>query len=207
MTKHHRLVTEIRDCRVCSKVLPHSPNPIISFSSHSQILIIGQAPGIKVHNSGIPWDDASGDRLRKWLGVEKNNFYNTQLFGIVPMGFCYPGKGRSGDLPPRSECAATWMDKVLKATKNVKLTILVGSYAQKYHLGELRKENLTATVRNWQEYLPKYFTLPHPSPRNNIWLSQNTWFESETLPALKSIIEGIIKCRLKAPSSEALARE
>lgn len=158
---------------------------MVSFSTQSKIVIIGQAPGSKVHASGTPWDDASGDRLREWLGVDKTVFYNPRVFALVPMGFCYPGRGKSGDLPPRPECSEKWMRPVFQHLKKRKLTLLVGQYAQEYFLGEQRESTLTETVCHWRKYLPEYFVLPHPSPRNNIWLKKNPWFENETLAALK----------------------
>ena len=188
-----KLIQEIKDCRVCEEFLSHGPNPVVSFSSSSKIIIIGQAPGIKVHQSGIPWDDASGERLRQWMGVSKEQFYNTQQFGIVPMGFCYPGKGKSGDLPPRPECADLWMERVLKYLKKREHILLIGQYAQNYFLKENKKKTLTETVKNWREYLPQYFVLPHPSPRNNIWLKKNEWFENETLPEFQKYIKKVTK--------------
>ena len=179
------LIKDIQSCTLCRDALPHEPNPVVSFSYASQILIIGQAPGVKVHRSGIPWNDASGERLRDWLDIPKDQFYNNQKFGIVPMGFCYPGKGKSGDLPPRPECAETWMAPILESLPKKKLTLLIGQYSQKYFLKERRKPTLTETVQSWKEYLPDYFVLPHPSPRNNIWLKKNPWFEKEALPQLR----------------------
>ncbi len=187
-----KLITEIESCVACKKQLPQKPRPVVSFSLSSKIIIIGQAPGIKVHNSGVPWDDASGKRLRGWLGVSSEQFYNNKNFGIVPMGFCYPGKGKSGDLPPRPECAELWMDRVLKTLKKRELIILIGQYAQNYFLNDLKKKNLTETVKSYREYLPDYFVLPHPSPRNNIWLRKNSWFEQRTVAELQRLINNII---------------
>jgi uracil-DNA glycosylase len=186
------LLSKIRACQVCKSKLPLKPNPIVAFSKQSKIVIIGQAPGTKVHNSGVPWNDASGERLRDWLGVDHNSFYDEQKFGIVPMGFCYPGKGKSGDLPPRPECAELWMDKILKHLSNRQLTLLVGQYSQAYFLGDAAKKTLTETVKNWQIYLPDYFVLPHPSPRNNIWLKKNPWFEKKVLKNLQKTIQNIL---------------
>lgn len=183
-----KLLKEIKSCRICEKELSHGPNPVVSFSSASKIIIIGQAPGIKVHRSGVPWDDASGERLRSWLNVTKEEFYDTRRFGIVPMGFCYPGKGKSGDLPPRPECAEKWMEPVLKTLKSAELIILIGQYSQNYFLKDTKGATLTETVKNWKNYLPKYFVLPHPSPRNNIWLKKNDWFEKKTVPELRVIL-------------------
>jgi uracil-DNA glycosylase len=148
-------------------------------------LIVGQAPGIRVHTTGIPWNDPSGDRLREWLQLDRATFYDEQRVAIIPMGFCYPGKGKSGDLPPRPECAPLWRPKLLPLLPNLQLTLLVGAYAQNYHLAGRRKATLTETVRAYQEYLPDIFPLPHPSPRNQFWLARNPWFAVECLPVLR----------------------
>ncbi len=182
------LIEEIRNCKICSSYL--TPNPVLNFSPDSKIMLVGQAPGVKVHNTGIPWNDASGQRLREWLGVRKEVFYDTTNFGIVPMAFCYPGKGKSGDLPPRKECSEAWMQKIL-STFHPKLTLLIGQYSHAYFLGRQRKETLTLTIKNWREYYPKFFVLPHPSPRNNIWLKKNPWF-NETLLVLKQKIKAVL---------------
>ena len=182
------LLAQIRSCTVCKKVLPNKPRPIVQAGISAKIIIIGQAPGTKVQNSGIPWDDASGNELRRWLGVTKEQFYNDKLFALVPMGFCYPGKGTSGDLPPRPECAPLWHEQLLKQMKKVQLTILIGQYAQNYYLNDTLKPALTETVRNYKAYLPTYLPLVHPSPRNRIWQKKNEWFENEVVPALQSIV-------------------
>jgi uracil-DNA glycosylase len=187
-----KLIDEIQSCIACKSSLPYKPKPVVSFSKFSKIIIIGQAPGIKVHNSGIPWDDASGKRLREWLGVSVEEFYNIKQFGIVPMGFCYSGKGKSGDLPPRPECAELWMNRVLGSIENIKVILLIGQYSQKYFLKQNMKKTLTETVKNWENYLPKYVVLPHPSPRNNIWLKKNAWFEKENITKLKKLIKKIM---------------
>jgi uracil-DNA glycosylase len=187
------LLAEIKNCRVCEQFLSDGPRPVVTAHPQSKIAIIGQAPGLKVHQSGIPWDDASGKKLREWLGVGPEQFYDERLIALVPMGFCYPGKGRSGDLPPRPECAPQWHDALLKKIPDLKLVLLIGTYAQKYYLGEASRKNLTDTVRAYKEYLPPYFPLPHPSPRNRFWLTKNPWFESEVLPDLKLKIEDILK--------------
>ncbi|MEZ4457002.1 MAG: uracil-DNA glycosylase family protein [Gemmatimonadales bacterium] len=149
------------------------------------LLIAGQAPGSRVHATGIPWDDPSGDRLRDWLGLDRETFYRADRVALVPMGFCYPGAGKSGDLPPRPECARDWHPRLLPLLRSVRLTIVIGTYAQAYHLGDRRRESLTATVAAWREYLPAAIPLPHPSPRNRIWLRRNAWFERELVPELQ----------------------
>lgn len=186
---YNNLTNTIKQCRVCEKFI--EPNPVLSMSVKSKIILIGQAPGRIVHETGIPWNDKSGDNLRHWLGVEKSAFYNTQKFGIMPIGFCYPGSNKSGDLPPRKECAPLWHDALLRETTNVKLIILIGQYAQKYYLKEKVKDTLTNTVMNFKNYLPQYFVLPHPSPRNNIWMAKNKWFEENVLPELRNKIKEI----------------
>lgn len=181
-----RLLKEVRACTLCRGKLPLPPRPVLQFSTVSPVVLVGQAPGIRVHESGINWNDPSGKRLREWLDVTDEDFYNTRHFSIVPMGFCYPGTGKSGDLPPRPECAEKWMKTVLRHIRRKKLIILIGQYAQQYFLGASRQATLTDTVRHWQDYLPRYFVLPHPSPRNNIWLRKNPWFEQEVIPALRA---------------------
>ncbi|MEZ5465800.1 MAG: uracil-DNA glycosylase family protein [Lysobacteraceae bacterium] len=179
------LLREIRACRLCESHLPLGPNPVLRASTSARILIIGQAPGTKVHESGIPWNDASGIRLRSWLEMDRETFYDEQRVAIVPMGFCYPGKGKSGDLPPRPECAATWHYRIWPLLPNIQLTLLIGHYAQLHMLGERRKKTLTDTVAAFSDYAPEYLPLPHPSPRNQLWLKKNPWFDSEVLPALR----------------------
>lgn len=187
-----QLLAEIRQCTVCKKHLPLGPRPVLDASKKSKILLIGQAPGTKVHASGVPWDDASGDRLRDWLGMDKATFYNPDNIAIVPMGFCYPGKGKSGDLPPRPECAPLWHAQLLAQMPGIKLTLLIGQYAQKYYLQDNARKNLTETVRAFREFLPQYFPLPHPSPRNNIWQKKNPWFQEELLPELENVVRHIL---------------
>ena len=182
------LLNKIQQCVLCKDVLPLGPNPVVQLSIHSKIIIIGQAPGKRVHETGIPWNDASGKKLRQWLDVDEATFYNPDIFSIMPMGFCYPGKGKSGDLPPRFECAPLWHPAILKIFESNPLIILIGQYAQRSYLKKRYKQNLTETVGNFREYLPAYFPLPHPSPRNQNWLKLNPWFAEEVLPELREII-------------------
>ncbi|MGY5355790.1 uracil-DNA glycosylase family protein [Wenyingzhuangia sp. IMCC45467] len=186
-----KLLQEIKACTICLPYLTNGVRPVLTAHPKSKIIIIGQAPGSIVHKTGIPWDDKSGERLRDWLGVDKKTFYNKEIFAIIPMGFCYPGKGKTGDLPPRKECAPTWHSLLLNQLQEVKLIILIGSYAQNYYLKNPRK-TLTETVKNHQIYLPEYMVLPHPSPRNNIWIKKNEWFIKNNIPYLKKIINSII---------------
>ncbi len=178
------LLKEIRGCTVCAASLPLGPRPVVSFEAGARVLIVGQAPGTAVHESGVPWDDPSGDTLRGWMKVSREAFYDPSTFAIVPMGFCYPGRGRSGDLPPRTECAPLWHPRILEQL-DVELTLLIGTYAQKAYLGETRKRTLTDTVRAWREYDRNILPLPHPSPRNRPWLAKNPWFDKEVLPVLR----------------------
>ncbi|MCG9544972.1 uracil-DNA glycosylase family protein [Vibrio sp. Isolate33] len=182
------LLKEIRQCTACEPHLSHGANPVIQAHPNARLLIIGQAPGIKVHESSIPWNDASGERLREWLGVDSDTFYDEQKVAIVPMGFCYPGKGKSGDLPPRPECAELWHQKVLQSLPNIQMTLLIGQYAQNYYLKERATKTLTETVKNWQAWAPEFLPLPHPSPRNNIWLKKNPWFENDVIPYIRQHI-------------------
>jgi uracil-DNA glycosylase len=180
-----KLLVEIEKCRTCEHVLPYAPRPVVRAHAAAPILIAGQAPGLRVHETGIPWNDPSGDRLRRWLGIGREEFYNPRLFAIVPMGFCYPGRGRSGDLPPRPECARQWLAPVLEHLSRRQLTLVIGQYAQRYYLGKGRKSSATETIRAWREYLPDFLPLPHPSGRNNGWLKKNPWFETDFLPELR----------------------
>lgn len=182
------LLEKISACTICSDFLPYAPKPILSFSKQSKILIVGQAPGQKAHDSGIPWNDASGDELRRWLNVDKAQFYDTEIFGIVPMGFCFPGRGKSGDLPPRPECAPKWHAEIITALPDIRLILLIGAYAQQYYLKERSFATLTENVSHYQMFLPKFLPLVHPSPRNRIWQKKNPWFEAEIIPELRAIV-------------------
>ena len=186
------LLQNIRQCTICQDHLPLGPRPVVSAHPKSKIVIIGQAPGTKVHASGIPWDDASGKQLREWLHVTTEQFYNPENFAIIPMGFCYPGKGKSGDLPPRPECAPEWHQQLFDFMPNVELVLLIGMYAQKYYLKKRAEKTLTETVAKYKTYLPKYIPLPHPSPRNRFWLTKNPWFHDEVLPVLRNHVQGIL---------------
>jgi uracil-DNA glycosylase len=185
------LLTEVRACTRCTAHLPLGPRPVVQMHSTAKILIAGQAPGRKVHASGIPFDDASGERLRDWLGISREVFYDAKKIALLPMGFCYPGTGKSGDLPPRPECADTWRASLLAHLKKRKLTIVIGQYAMAYHLPDERA-SLTETVQAWKKYWPQIVPLPHPSPRNNIWLKRNPWFEKELVPVLRKRVAGIV---------------
>ena len=188
-----KLLKEIRACEVCKAHLPLGPRPIVAANPHSKIVIIGQAPGTKVHKTGVPWDDPSGRQLRKWLGVTDAVFYDESKIALIPMGFCYPGKGKSGDLPPRTECAPLWHESMLNEMPNLEFVILIGMYAQKYYLRNTAKKTLTATVAAHETYLPKYLPLPHPSPRNRFWLIKNPWFEEKVVPELQQRVAKILK--------------
>lgn len=155
------------------------PRPVLQASKEARILLVGQAPGLKVHNSGVPWNDASGDRLREWLGITSDIFYDEKRIAILPMGFCYPGAGERGDLPPRKECYPLWHKRFLTEMQNIQIIVLLGQYAMVSYLGKSRKSSLTKTVHAWREYLPRFLPLPHPSPLNNIWLARNRWFEKD----------------------------
>lgn len=184
-----QLIKEIQHCTICKDHLPLGPNPVFNAHPDAKIAIIGQAPGTKVHNTGIPWNDPSGNQLRKWMNIDREQFYNPEIFAIVPMGFCYPGKGKSGDLPPRKECAPEWHKKLFDAMPNIELTLLIGQYAQQYYLGSRKMKNLTETVKNYQAYLPEFIVTPHPSPRNRFWLQKNPWFEDQVIPVLQHKIK------------------
>ena len=186
------LLTEIRACRVCADTLPLGPRPVLQASATARLLIVGQAPGSKVHASGVPWDDASGKRLRAWLGIDSATFYDAAHVALVPMGFCYPGRGSGGDNPPRPECAPLWHARLLEQLADVRLTLLVGQYAQRWFLRSRRKGSLTETVAAWREYAPAYVPLPHPSPRNQAWFQRHPWFEHDVLPALQERVGALL---------------
>ena len=185
MTELEALLAEVRACSACADLLPLGPRPVFQVSATARILVASQAPGTKVHASGIPFSDPSGDRLREWMGISKDQFYETADIAILPMGLCYPGRARSGDAPPRPECARLWRDRLLAAMPALRLTLLVGSYAQNHVLGP---GALTARVRDFAAYLPEYFPLPHPSWRAAVWARKHPWFEEEVLPALRAAI-------------------
>jgi uracil-DNA glycosylase len=185
-----RLLADIRACRVCADALDHDPRPVIRAAPSARILIVGQAPGTRVHASGKPFTDPSGDRLRDWMGVDEDTFYDTSRIAIAPMGFCFPGlDAKGGDKPPRRECAPLWQEKVRAALPDIRLTLLVGQYAQRFHLGSRMQQTLTETVRQAESYGPEFLPLPHPSWRNNVWLKKNPWFEAKIIPMLR--------CRMK----------
>jgi uracil-DNA glycosylase len=185
------LLVAVRDCRACEKHLPLGPRPVLRAAASARILVVGQAPGVRVHASGIAWDDPSGVRLRTWMGLDTREFYDESRVAIIPMGYCYPGRGNSGDLPPRRECATLWLDQLLARLPQVELTLLIGLYAQRHFLGNRRRQSLTQTVRAWRDYAPQYLPLPHPSPRNTPWFQRNPWFEDELLPGLRQRIESL----------------
>ncbi|MFO1067214.1 MAG: uracil-DNA glycosylase family protein [Geminicoccaceae bacterium] len=180
-----RLLGEIRGCRRCEGTLPLGPRPVLRASPTATVLVIGQAPGTRVHATGIPWNDPSGDRLRAWLGLDRDTFYDERRIAIMPMGFCYPGTGRSGDLPPRPECAPAWHPLLLPLLTALRLVLLVGSYAQERYLPDWRRLTLTERVARWREAPEPYLPLPHPSGRNNGWLRRHPWFEAELVPELR----------------------
>lgn len=202
------LVREVRACRVCidrpdKAPLPHEPRPVLQVSTTARLCLCGQAPGTRVHQSGRPFTDPSGDRLRDWLGIGEEIFYDAGRLAIVPMGFCFPGlDDKGGDLPPRPECRKVWHDRLFAAMPQIELVIVIGQYAQAYHLGARRQKTLTQTVGNWRTYFdesggegPKVLPLPHPSWRNNAWLKKNSWFEADLLPVLRQQVAGLIGSR------------
>jgi uracil-DNA glycosylase len=185
------LVNQVRNCRICEDVLPCGPRPVIQMSPESRILVVGQAPGRKVHETGLPFNDPSGDRLRDWMGITREQFYDERTMAILPMGFCYPGTGKSGDLPPRPECAPAWRETLLARLEAVELTLVIGRYAHDWHLDNASTK-VTENVRQWRGYWPELLPLPHPSPRNNLWLRRNPWFEDEVVPALQERVAQLL---------------
>ena len=186
------LLKEVRSCTICADHLPEGPRPVLQVDAKARILVVGQAPGRKVHASGVPFDDSSGERLRAWMDVDREIFYDSKVVGILPMGFCYPGTGRYGDLPPRRECAPQWRAPLLAAMPNIELTLVIGQYAMDWHLPNVETRNLTETVRDWRKHWPSVLPLPHPSPRNNIWLKANPWFEAEVVPVLRERVDKLL---------------
>lgn len=191
MLRSRQLLAEVQACTLCRDSLPYTPRPILQFSSDARILIAGQAPGRRAHQAGIPFNDASGDRLRSWMGIDRDVFYDSDRIAILPMGFCFPGTGKNGDLPPRPECAETWRQALLAQLRQVQLTLVIGRYAMAYHLPDF-DGSVTEAVRHWQDNWPTCLPLPHPSPRNQRWLKQNPWFETDLLPLLKQRVAGLL---------------
>ncbi len=187
-----KMLTEIWACNICEEQLPQGARPVLQFHPKARILIAGQAPGRKVHDSGVPFDDASGDRLREWMGVTREVFYDSEKIAILPMGFCYPGSKASGDLPPRPECAVAWREKLLGHLEHLEVTLVLGRYAQGYHINTTNVK-VTETVRAWPTYWPTVIPLPHPTPRNNIWIRRNPWFEAELVPALRKRVTEVLR--------------
>jgi uracil-DNA glycosylase len=188
-----RVLAEARACRLCAGHLPLGPRPVLRASVTARLLIVGQAPGTRVHATGIPFNDPSGDRLRDWLGIGPEIFYDEGKVAIMPAGFCYPGRGKGGDLPPRPECAPAWHPPLRALMPGIELTLLIGAYAQAYYLGERRASTLTETVRRWRDYLPEFLPTPHPSPRNQLWLKRRPWFEAEIVPELRRRVRELLE--------------
>lgn len=186
------LLAEVRACAVCAAHLPHGPRPVIQFSPVARLVIVGQAPGARVHRSGIPWDDESGRRLRDWTGLDEATFHDPARVAMIPMGFCYPGKGDGADLPPRPECAPLWHDRLLALLPKERLMLLVGIHAQAHYLAARRKQTLTETVRDFQAHLPGCFPLPHPSWRSTGWMARNPWFVRDVVPRLRAAVRGAV---------------
>ena len=179
------LLAEVRACRSCAVHLPLGPRPVVQAGASARLLLVGQAPSLTVHKTGVPWDDKSGEQLRRWLGVDRAVFYDPARIALMPMGYCYPGRGTSGDLPPRRECATLWHGKLLAQMPHIELTLLIGQYAQRHFLGKTARANVTDTVEAFADYAPRFIPLPHPSPRNTGWLKHHPWFESDVLPVLR----------------------
>ncbi len=190
--KLDHLLARVRACRVCAAHLPHEPRPVLRAAVTAKLMIVGQAPGTAVHKTGIPFNDPSGDTLRAWLGLDRETFYDESLIAIIPAGFCYPGKGKSGDAPPRPECAPLWHEDLRALMPDIALTLLVGAYAQAHYLGVQCGKTVAATVRNWRSHGPDFFPIPHPSPRNRLWLRRNSWFEAEVVGELRKRVHRVI---------------
>jgi len=199
-SKANKLIKEARACKLCAPHLPLGPKPILQLHPKAKILLVGQAPGTKAHQAGIPFSDLSGHRLRSWLGVTREQFYDEQLFAILPIGFCYPGRGSGGDLPPRPECAPAWRKPLLALLPDIQLTLLMGRYAIDWHLPDERARPLTDIVTDWRKNWSKTLVLPHPSPRNVGWFKRNPWFEKDVVPHLQARAESILRDRVHSES-------
>jgi len=186
------LLAQIRSCSACAAHLPLGPRPVVQASASARLLIVGQAPSMTVHNTGVPWNDKSGEQLRRWLGIDREVFYDPARVAIMPMGYCYPGRGSSGDLPPRRECASLWHERLLAQMKHIELTLLIGQYAQRHFLGSTSKGGVTETVEAFAEYAPRFIPLPHPSPRNTGWFKHHPWFERDVLPVLRERVRHVL---------------
>lgn len=188
MPQLDQILCEVRACTLCAAHLPLGPRPVVRLDARQRVLITGQAPGTRVHATGLPWNDPSGERLRAWMNLDREQFYDISRYGVMAMGFCYPGKGKGGDLPPRAECAPLWHPQLRPLLPELRLTLMVGRYAHLHYL-DAKRETLEQTVRRWREHLPRgYFPLPHPSPRNTLWLKQRPWFDAEIVPALREAL-------------------
>lgn len=186
------LLSAVRGCRVCDAQLPLGARPVLQAKETARILVVGQAPGRRVHETGVPWDDASGERLRAWMGIDRRTFYDASQIAIIPIGYCYPGRGVGGDLPPRRECAELWLSHLLSRLPRIESTLLIGAHAQRHFLGVRRKSTLAETTRAWREYLPRFVPLPHPSPRNQPWFKRHPWFDAQLLPGLRARVQALL---------------
>ena len=199
------LLAEIRACRACAAYLPLGPRPIVQASASARLLIVGQAPSLTVHQTGVPWNDKSGDQLRRWLGIDRELFYDAARIAIVPMGYCYPGRGKSGDLPPRKECAPLWHDRLLAQMPHIELTLLIGQYAQRHFLRKTARGGVTETVAAFADHAPRFIPLPHPSPRNTAWFQHHPWFERDVLPVLRERVQQALSAPSSAPTAASAA--
>jgi len=195
------LLVAVRDCRACAPHLPLGPRPVLQAHPSARILVVGQAPGLRVHTTGVPWDDASGDRLRAWMGVDRATFLDASKIAIVPIGFCYPGRGAGGDRPPRRECAPRWHPHVVAKLPRIELTLLIGRHAHQRFLGARRKPTLAETTAAWSEYAPRFLPLPHPSPRNQPWFKRHAWFERDVIPHLRARVRALVTAKAACRSS------